>query len=139
MKWIDRQIAKKMKMPLKLIKILQDFLYTYYNRLLHFIYFSGISMFFALFCLSVSEARPLSNSVALGMSISFTGTSFLWWLHGFYTRNINCVKVTEQMLIFTTLKYYIWSRKNVCCFFLLPNHTRQHQWSQKPNNQTFSR
>ena len=43
--------------------------------LLHLIYFSGISMFFALFRLSVSEARPLSVSVALGLSIRFTGTS----------------------------------------------------------------
>ena len=32
-------------------------------------------MFFALFRLSVSEARPLSVSVALGLSIRFTGTS----------------------------------------------------------------
>ena len=33
--------------------------------LLHLIYFSGISMFFALLCLSVSEARPPSVSVAV--------------------------------------------------------------------------
>ena len=32
-------------------------------------------VFFALFYLSVSEARPLSVSVALGPSIRFTGTS----------------------------------------------------------------
>ena len=43
--------------------------------LLHLIYFSGISMFFALFRLSVSGARPLSVSVALGLSIRFTGIS----------------------------------------------------------------
>ena len=138
MKWMDRQIAKKIKMPLKLIKFYNIFLYTYYNGLLHLIYFSGISMFFALFRLSVSEAHPLSVSVALGMSIHFIDTSSIPWLHGFYTRNINCIIVTEQRLIFTTLKYYIWSGENVCCFFSLPNHTGQHQWCQKPNNQTFS-
>ena len=42
--------------------------------ILYLIYFSGISMFFALFRLSVAEARPLSVSVALGLSIRFTGT-----------------------------------------------------------------
>ena len=90
--------------------------------------------FFSLFCLSVSEARHLSVSLALGMSIRFTGTSSICWLYGFYTRNINCNKVTEQIPIFTTSKYYIWSRENVCCFVLLPNPTGQHQWCQKPNN-----
>ena len=43
--------------------------------LLHLIYFSSISMFFALFQLSISESRPLSVSVAFGLSIRFTGTS----------------------------------------------------------------
>ena len=51
------------------------FLYRYQNVLLHLIYFSGISMFFALFYLSMSEARPLYISVALGLSIHFRGTS----------------------------------------------------------------
>ena len=67
---MDRQTkCKKRKMPLKLIKFYKIFFYRNYNVLLHLIYFSGLSMYFALFCLSVSEAHPLSVSVALGGSV----------------------------------------------------------------------
>ena len=60
-------------------QIYKIFCYRYKNVFLHLIYFSGISMFFALFCLSVSEALPISVSVALGLSICFTGTSYTSW------------------------------------------------------------
>ena len=74
---MDRQTnCQKREMPLKLIKFYKIFFTgTRTNVLFHLIYFSGISKFLALFRLSVSEARPLSVSVALGMSIRFTGNS----------------------------------------------------------------
>ena len=74
MKWIDEQIAKKMQMSLlikfykTLLKVLKCVI-TFDLCQWHF-------HFFALFWLSISEASSLSVSVALGLSICFTGNSF---------------------------------------------------------------
>ena len=64
-----------MNMPLKWSTLYKILFYRCPKSLLPLIYVSGTSMFFALFRLSISEARLLSISVALGRSIHFKGTS----------------------------------------------------------------
>ena len=63
-------------------KIISDFPLQVPECVITFDLFQWHFMFFALFRLSISEAHPLSISVALGLSIHFTGTfSTTYTLH----------------------------------------------------------
>ena len=74
---MDRQTdRKKNGNATEIDQILFDFFFTD-TRMCYYIWSISVAFpcFLALFRLSVSEARPLSVSVALGLSIRFTGTS----------------------------------------------------------------
>ena len=76
------------------------YFYRYQNALLHLIYFSGISMFFALFRFAIM--------VALGPSIHLGGTSSSFFLE----RKKRCPK---QELFEITQKYSLVKRKPGHC------------------------
>ena len=103
-------------MSLKLIKFYQIFYYKYQNVLLHLIYFSGIDMSVALFRLSISEAHPLSISVALGLYIHFTGTSSS--LNSLYATQI---KTSRKKNAFFRIQLYTYERSSLtqCSYIYL--------------------
>ena len=83
-----------------------SYFYRYQNVLLHLIYFSGISMFFALFRLSIM--------VTLGPSIHLGGPSSSFFLR----KKERCSK---QDLFEITQKYSLLKRKPGHCSRQFPN------------------
>ena len=64
-------------------------------------------MFFALFRLSISEAQPLSISVALGLSIYFIGTSSTFSRKIDYVTNQNLNRITGSRVMAILLNGWI--------------------------------